>query len=113
MERLNNLIGDRIRNLRTVKGITQEELAHESFLHYNFLGKVERGEKGVSLESLVNITKALEVSLEEFFSTIDSKEENENGELQEILTLVRDRSTEEQANIVKVIRILLKMVDSK
>jgi transcriptional regulator with XRE-family HTH domain len=42
-------------------GLTQERLAEKAELHPNYLGRVERGEETVSLASLRNIDRALNV----------------------------------------------------
>ena len=47
MEELSRKIGDLIRQLRKEKGLSQEDLAYNSGLHYTYVGKVERGEKKV------------------------------------------------------------------
>lgn len=47
-------VGDRVRNIRKSKGITQEELAERSSLHSTYIGKVERGEKNLTLETCKN-----------------------------------------------------------
>ncbi len=60
--------GNRVRELRREKNLTQEGLADKSGLHYTYIGVVERGQKNVSLENIEKIVKALNVSLAEFFS---------------------------------------------
>lgn len=45
MENLAIKIGERIRELRNLKGMNQEELAYRIDKHYTFIGKIERGEK--------------------------------------------------------------------
>lgn len=63
------LIGERVRELRLARGITSQEKLGElaSDLHRTFIGRVERGETNISIESLASITRALGVSLAEFF----------------------------------------------
>ena len=63
------LIGERVRQLREERGISSQEKLGElaEDLHRTFIGRVERGETNISIENLVAITDALEVSLAEFF----------------------------------------------
>jgi XRE family transcriptional regulator, regulator of sulfur utilization len=63
------LIGRRVRELREARGIASQEKLGElaSDLHRTFIGRVERGETNISIENLEAITKALGVSLAEFF----------------------------------------------
>lgn len=57
-----NSIGKYIRKTRTAKGLRQEDLAEMIGLSPVYVGMLERGEKTASLETLVKISNALEVS---------------------------------------------------
>ncbi len=61
--------GQRIRELRKQKDMTQEQLADKANLHNTYIGTVERGEKNISMINVERVVKALGVSLAEFFST--------------------------------------------
>ena len=66
--RLRRSIGQRIRELRLEAGISsQESLAHKAGVHRTYVGRLERGESGVTVETLAAILAALGVSLREFF----------------------------------------------
>jgi len=58
-------IGKRIRELRTTKEWTLEDLATHSRLSKSFLSQVERGQSTLSIVSLSSICKALDVSMTE------------------------------------------------
>lgn len=53
------LFGQRVRELRLARGVSQEALADEAGVHRTFMGSVERGERNISLENIVKIAKAL------------------------------------------------------
>ena len=57
--------GETLRVHRKKAGLTQEQLAEKADLHHNFIGAVERGEMEISLGSMVKISKALKVSVED------------------------------------------------
>lgn len=61
------LLGRRIRNLRNIKGWTQEELGGKAELSYKFIGEIERGQQNPSFDTLVKIAAALKVQLPELF----------------------------------------------
>ena len=61
-------IGARLRELRVDAGITsQEALAHRAGVHRTYIGRLERGESGVTVDMLAAILDAISVSLAEFF----------------------------------------------
>jgi len=68
---LNELVGQRITQLRTQKKLSQQKFANEADIERSYLTHVEKGRKNISLNTLLKITSALEVSLKEFF---DAKE---------------------------------------
>lgn len=56
-----------MRQARLAAGLSQEELAHRSNLHRNYIGGIERGERNVGVLALVEIGRALGVSPATFF----------------------------------------------
>ena len=67
-KRLRKAIGERLRELRLKAGITsQEALAHKAGVHRTYIGRLERGESGVTVEALAAILAAMDLSLREFF----------------------------------------------
>lgn len=60
-------LGKRIRTLRKLKGLTQEELGEKSGISYKFIGEMERGEVNPSLNSLIQIAKALGIYVNDLF----------------------------------------------
>ena len=55
------LFGRRVRELRTDRGFSQEQLAELSNLHRNYIGGVERGERNIGLINIVELAHALRV----------------------------------------------------
>jgi len=61
-------IGLRIKELRTEKALSQEEVAWKSEVDRTFMNHVENGRRNLSVESLEKIIKGLESSFAEFFN---------------------------------------------
>ena len=61
-------IGARLRELRLAAGISsQEALAGRAGVDRTYIGRLERGESGVTVESLAAILAAMDLSLGQFF----------------------------------------------
>ena len=54
-------LGNHVRRLRDLAGISQEELAERCGLHRTYVGSVERGERNISLDNIVLLSRALGV----------------------------------------------------
>lgn len=55
-------IGENIRSIRRSKNLTIDSLSEIVDISPSFLGTIERGESSLSVETLINICKALNVS---------------------------------------------------
>ena len=58
-------LADALRELRTVRELSQEELAFRAGLHRNYVGACERGEINLSFRVILQLANGLEVSLSE------------------------------------------------
>lgn len=61
-------IGQRIKELRVQKGLTQEELADRAELSKGFISQIERDLTSPSIATLVDVLQALGTDLNNFFS---------------------------------------------
>lgn len=61
-------IGKKIKNLRTLNGLTQEELADRCELTKGFISQLENNNNEPSISTLQDILTALGTNLKEFFS---------------------------------------------
>ena len=67
MKTIEKQFGDRVRQLRMVRDLSQEELAYKAGVHRTYLGGIERGERNPSLRNIAAIADALGISLSELF----------------------------------------------
>ena len=56
--------GKRIAALRKEKGMTQEQLAEKLNISYSMMAKIEIGNKGISIDLLIELTVFFDVSME-------------------------------------------------
>lgn len=59
---IQKVFGLRLRALRTQNGLSQEELAELASLHWTYISSIERGERNVSLYTIVILSQALNCS---------------------------------------------------
>jgi len=62
-------IGERIAELRKAKDLSQQQFAYEAEIERSYLSHLEKGRKNISVDMLVRITTALDISLKDFFKT--------------------------------------------
>jgi len=61
MKTIKAQLGENVKNLRLKAGLSQEELADIASLHRTYIGSVERGERNISLENIVQLSHSLNV----------------------------------------------------
>jgi len=60
--------GEKIKNLRTAKGLTLEQLAFEADFELSQVHRVEKGKINPTLTTLIALAKGLGITLAELFS---------------------------------------------
>jgi transcriptional regulator with XRE-family HTH domain len=63
-------LGLRIKELRVIRDISQEELASIADVHRTYIGMVERGEKNITILTLIKLCVALDANLTEILEDI-------------------------------------------
>lgn len=99
------IVGEKIRVLRTEKGLSQEKLGELAELNSNYIGQVERGEKSISAFTLKKIAEGLSLSLEELFRFIDPVDRGDA--LGEMIELMLERPVHEHAKALAVLKAAL------
>lgn len=65
------IFADRLREIRTSKGISQEKLAELSGLHRTYVSSVERYERNITIDNMERLAAALNVDLRELLKPHD------------------------------------------
>ncbi len=60
--------GEKVREIRISKGLSQEQLAHVADVHRTYIGMVERAEKNITLANIEKIAIALNVNITELLN---------------------------------------------
>ncbi|CDE61001.1 restriction-modification system control element Bcll [Fusobacterium sp. CAG:439] len=61
-------IGLNFRVERTKKRLSQEQFAELANVHTNYIGKVERGEQNLTVRKIVELTNALELTVDKILN---------------------------------------------
>lgn len=62
---INKQFGRKLRELRKMKGLTQEDLGDRSGLHWKFIGQVERGNSDIKLNNIAKIASGLGMEIDD------------------------------------------------
>jgi transcriptional regulator with XRE-family HTH domain len=65
--------GDKIRELRKEKGLSQEQLSFKAELHRTYIGMIERAEKNITLVNIEKIAIALDLSINDLLKFKNGK----------------------------------------
>ena len=102
MSDIAKIIGQRIRNYRTKKGLSQEKLAELAGCHPTYIGQLERGEKNATLESVEKIASAMDISLSELFDKLGKS--GSNNIAAKCYDLVASKNEAEQKQLYKILQ---------
>lgn len=75
-KKVNQLFGDKVRYLRMLKGLSQEELGEQCGLHRTYIGQIERAEKNITLQNIYKIANTLDVEIKELLDIPELYKEN-------------------------------------
>jgi transcriptional regulator with XRE-family HTH domain len=62
LQALKKKFGEHIRTLREQKGLSLQDVSYNCDLDKSWIGKIERGERTVTLNTIIELAKGLEVS---------------------------------------------------
>jgi transcriptional regulator with XRE-family HTH domain len=100
-------LGDRVRQLRAMRRLTQEELAERAGITWHFVSGIERGVKGATLDTLLAIAGALDVTLSELFLDVDRPLPVHTDRL---TTLLAGSSRERQLAVLRFVEEALRLM---
>lgn len=98
-------MGTRIKDIRTQKNITQDQLAEMIGSDRAVIARIENGNKGCSMDFFVNIANALEISAD--YLLVDSLEfPKKTSDEAEISRIISGCTSEETTILIRTINAL-------
>ncbi|ETT57168.1 helix-turn-helix transcriptional regulator [Paenibacillus sp. FSL H8-0457] len=102
-------VGKKIRLFRKARNLTQEELGEKLQIDQSYLGRIERGEVNITLDTLAKISEALSVSPSQLFDddTFFDEDEFKAESLDKIESLLIPLTNEELQGIHRILKEVL------
>ena len=100
----NSIIGNNIRIAREHKGYTQEQLAEKLNTSSKFVSMAERGASGLSVSSMINLCKVLDIEPNSLFSGIINYNNDVDKQIINNLSLLSNEDKDFILNTITFIR---------
>lgn len=96
-------IGERIRKFRIEQNLSQEELAFLAEIHPAYIGKVERGEKCPTIETLHKIATGLKIPLHTLTNVDTENTAAETDAFRRVKAIMDGLSPQQAARIAEIV----------
>ncbi len=111
-ETISSIVGERIRSFRTEQKLSQEELAFASELHPAYIGKVERGDKCPTIETLYKIANGLKIPLHKLLDISSGTEAKNTDAYHRIQEALEGLSTAEMMEVAGIVEKITELMRS-
>lgn len=106
---LNVEVGRRIREIREYQHFTREQLSEKANISIQFLSDIENGYKSMTVLTIINLAKALNISTDYLLlGKLSSNESNERDKI--IHNLLDSLPEEKKQSIEELIRLFIKSI---
>lgn len=102
---IKQMIGARIKEIRTIKGITQEQLSERMGINPKYFSGIERGKENPTLNTLINLSVSLQVDLSEIFSFVKIQDPVKRKSL--IISLLDEANGEQLKQAFKILSVII------
>lgn len=106
MKSTRELLGSRIKELRKVRSLTQEQLAEQVDLATRYISLIEVGRSSPSLETMENLARALGVEIKDLFEFAHLQAGG--VKVEEIEQLLAGTDEEKKRMIMKIVRAVVR-----
>ncbi|WP_240417378.1 helix-turn-helix domain-containing protein [Paenibacillus periandrae] len=103
------LLGARLRHERLKQDLTQEKLAEKIEVSHAYIGQIERGERSLTLDTLVRLANQLGVTVDDLLQ--ESVEKSNEHYVNKIRQIVLNRSEKEQQLALEMVALMFSHLD--
>lgn len=100
-------LGQKIRELRTKRGLSLDKLAETANVNDKYLGEVERGQTNISVGKLCQIAAALDIKPHELLDTAHARQIDREAITRKLLEIIESASDEELYAIYGIVTDIL------
>lgn len=104
-------LGQRIREERKKLNLTQAELAEEIDISDTYMGAIERGERSLTLDTLVRLVNRLGVTVD--YMLTDSVSDSDSNILAQFRQIIDQQPLERKQLAIKVLRTIFAYFNDK
>ena len=112
-EDISKLIGKRIQRFRTQRNMSQETLALAAEIHPAYFGRVERGERCPTVDTLFKISQGLKVPLAELLDISAEIKPTNTQALERIKNAMLELSEEEAVEVAEIVEKIIHLRQHK
>lgn len=100
-------VGERLRKKRNYLGLTQSEIAERIDRATKYYADIERGACGMSIETLMDISEILNLSLDEIIYGINSDVTPKEADIENIIVMLKKLEPKKMDYAIKLLSIFI------
>lgn len=104
---LSEVVGSQIRNVRKERQMTLEDFSQKTGIDETYLGRVERNEINITLNTLDKIIQGLDMTIDQFFSSLNV--EREVSEIDRLMEEIKNSGKSEE--LLEILKQMLKLIN--
>ena len=104
-------LGERIREERLKLNLTQAKLAEDIDISDTYMGAIERGERSLTLDTLVRLVNRLGVTVD--YMLADSVEDNDSNIIKQFKQIMDCQSLERKQMAINILRTIFSYFDKE
>ena len=104
-------LGERIREERLKLNLTQAKLAEDIDISDTYMGAIERGERSLTLDTLVRLVNRLGVTVD--YMLADSVEDNDSNIIKQFRQIMDCQSLERKQMAINILRTIFSYLDKE
>ena len=106
-----NRLGERIREERLRLNLTQAKLAEDIDISDTYMGAIERGERSLTLDTLVRLVNRLGVTVD--YMLADSVDDNDSNIMEQFKQIIDCHSLERKQMAINILRTIFSYLDKE